>query len=58
MDLGAGEMGLIFFGQHSLLVTRIQVMDPGPKGAIVLCPLTPGLSHRKIIYGAYISYII
>ena len=30
MDLGFGEMGFIFCGKRPLLVTRIQVSDPGP----------------------------
>ena len=35
MDLGVGEMGFIFCGYHPLLVTRIQVNDPGPMGPLV-----------------------
>ena len=35
MDLGVGEMGFIFYGKHHLLLTRIQVSDPGPKGPFV-----------------------
>ena len=32
MDLGVGEMGLIFCGKHPLFVARIKVSDPEPKG--------------------------
>ena len=34
--LGVGEMGFIFCGKHPLLVTGIQVSDPGPIGPLVL----------------------
>ena len=36
MDLGVGEMGFIFCGKHPLLITRIQVSDPGPKGLLFI----------------------
>ena len=32
MDLHVGDMGFIFCGKHPLLITRIQVIDLGPKG--------------------------
>ena len=32
VDLGVGEMGFIFYGTYSLLVTRTEVSDPGPMG--------------------------
>ena len=35
MDIGVEEMGFIFHGKHPLLMTRIQVRDPGPKGPLV-----------------------
>ena len=28
MDLGVEEIGLIFYGKHPLLMTKIQVSDP------------------------------
>ena len=30
IDLGVGEMGIIYCGKHHLLMTRIHVSDPGP----------------------------
>ena len=36
MDLSDGEMGFIFCGKHSHLMTRTQVSDPGPKDVLVL----------------------
>ena len=30
-----GEMGFIFCGKHSLLMTRIQMSDQRPKGPLV-----------------------
>ena len=35
MDLGVGEMGFIFYGEHPVLVTRTRVSDPGPMGPLV-----------------------
>ena len=35
MDLGVGEMGFIFCGQHPPLVTRTRVSDPGHMGPLV-----------------------
>ena len=33
--LNCGRIGFIFRGKHPLLVTRIQVSDPGPKDPLV-----------------------
>ena len=36
MNIGVGEIGLIFCGKHPLFVTRTKVSDPGPTGPLVL----------------------
>ena len=46
MDLGVGEMGFIFCGTHPLLMTRIEVSNPGPKGPLVYLG---SLFHHKIL---------
>ena len=41
-DLGATQdwrMGFIFCDKHPLLLTRIQVSDPGPSCFILWCPI-------------------
>ena len=45
MDLGAGKIGLMFCVKHPLVVTMIQVIDPGPKGLPVFLS---GCSHVLI----------
>ena len=36
MDLSDGEMGFIFCGKHSHLMTRTQVINPEPNDPLVL----------------------
>ena len=51
MDLGAGKIGLIysvFCSKHPLVVTMIQVIDPGPKGLPVFLPVRSNVLIYKI----------
>ena len=66
MDLKDGEMGLIFCGKHSHLMTRIQVSDPEPKDPLVLScgftntfsqwPIKENMSPISLKYVTYFTY--